>query len=372
MAASFGSDKVRQTAFDFLIDVARTGSHLQMFVDYIGTMRGWGRGLRKAIGNWYTQRPLRDAVYQAVEYRQRYNWTHRDLLRKSHPVGYGPWGELFAWITDGTMPSEDDDHFALIHAYEEAKTADVSRLTALITKYRMSREMVPSEMLDKQAVWQALAHDGPAQEPGDPHSGGGDRPDGQRMGLRNAQEDRDDESHPPDSLSYGAADISGRPWRPGATHVDSRTTGRRRPGRSLRPLLLAGPADQQAAILGHRRVWLNESWRGRRRPRIEPQDGSGRYGDGHCPPRAELLHGRVRGLSRRESNTRLREPANTRHVAPGHHGIRQHLRRHAEDQGSALRKDRLRPAHAARYGDEDERGLLHHFHHCRIIVTPLS
>ena len=79
MAASYGSDKVRKTAFDFLNDVAVTGSHLQMFIDYIGPMRGWGRGLRKAIGNWYTQRPLKDAVYQTVKYRSRYNWTHRDL-----------------------------------------------------------------------------------------------------------------------------------------------------------------------------------------------------------------------------------------------------------------------------------------------------
>ena len=70
MAASYGSDKVRKTAFDFLNDVAVTGSHLQMFIDYIGPMRGWGRGLRKAIGNWYTQRPLKDAVYQTVKYRQ--------------------------------------------------------------------------------------------------------------------------------------------------------------------------------------------------------------------------------------------------------------------------------------------------------------
>ena len=141
--------------------MALTGSHLQMFIDYIGPMRGWGRGLRKAIGNWYTQRPLKDAVYQTVKYRQRYNWTHRDLLRKSHPIGDGPWGDLFAWITHGTMPSEDHDNMSLIHAYEEAKTADASRLTALITKYGLSWEMVPSEMLDKPEVWRALARDMP-------------------------------------------------------------------------------------------------------------------------------------------------------------------------------------------------------------------
>ena len=36
MAASYGSEKVRKTAFNFLDDVALTGSHLQMFIDYVG------------------------------------------------------------------------------------------------------------------------------------------------------------------------------------------------------------------------------------------------------------------------------------------------------------------------------------------------
>ena len=40
MAASYGSDVVRWQALNGLQTVARTGSQLQMFVDFIGTMRG--------------------------------------------------------------------------------------------------------------------------------------------------------------------------------------------------------------------------------------------------------------------------------------------------------------------------------------------
>ena len=213
MAASYGSDKVRKTAFDFLNDVAVTGSHLQMFIDYIGTMRGWGRGLRKAVGNWYTQRPIKDAVYQAVKYRSRYNWTHRDLLRKAHPLAVtSPIQALFAWITKGTLPSWDENPaLRLILAYEDAKTAGPNNLATIIEIRKLSWEMVPSEMLDKPEVWEstipAHAHDGPAQEPGDSHPGGRDRPDGKCGGLRDAQEDRDDDSYPPDSRSYGATGL---------------------------------------------------------------------------------------------------------------------------------------------------------------------
>ncbi len=158
MAATYGHLGTRALAFGYLSQMARTGSQLQMFIDYIGTMRGWGRSLRRAVGKWYTDKDIKDAVYQTVKYRQRYNWTHRDLLRKAHPkAGSGALNDLFAWITQGTMPDEDNDYFSLIHAYEQAKTADPTALASLIREHDMTWEMMPSEQLDKPEVWEALA-----------------------------------------------------------------------------------------------------------------------------------------------------------------------------------------------------------------------
>ena len=100
MAATYGHLGTRTLAFGYLSQMARTGSQLQMFIDYIGTMRGWGRSLRRAVGKWYTDKDIKQAVYQTVKYRQRYNWTHRDLLRKAHPKATSSeFNDLFAWIT---------------------------------------------------------------------------------------------------------------------------------------------------------------------------------------------------------------------------------------------------------------------------------
>ena len=157
MAATYGHLGTRALAFGYLSQMARTGSQLQMFIDYIGSMRGWGRSLRRAVGNWYLSKDIKQTVYQAVKYRQRYNWTHRDLLRKAHPkAGSSEVNDLFAWITKGTMPS-NDPNFALIHAYEQAKTADPKFLALLIRAYDLTWEMMPSEQLDKPEVWEALA-----------------------------------------------------------------------------------------------------------------------------------------------------------------------------------------------------------------------
>ena len=61
-----------------------------------------------------------------------------------------------AWITHGTMPPHDPT-FALIHAYEQAKTANPKFLALLIRAHDLTWEMVPSEQLDKPEVWEALA-----------------------------------------------------------------------------------------------------------------------------------------------------------------------------------------------------------------------
>ena len=128
-----------------------------MFIDYVGNKRGWGRGLRRAVAKWYLSKDIKDAVYQAVKYRRRYNWTHRDLLREAHPkAASSVFNAFFAWVTQGTMPDEDNDYLSLIQAYEQAKTADVNTLCNLIVKHQMTWEMVPAEMLDRREVWTVL------------------------------------------------------------------------------------------------------------------------------------------------------------------------------------------------------------------------
>ena len=146
---------------DNLRFVARTGSQFQMFVDFIGTMRCWGRGLRRAVAGWYLDKHVKDAAYQAVKYRQRYNWTHRDLLRKAHPKARAidkDMNVLLAWITHGTLPSWDDHpNLRLIYGYESAQTQSVTALAKLIEEYDLTWEMVPTAMLKEKEVWKALS-----------------------------------------------------------------------------------------------------------------------------------------------------------------------------------------------------------------------
>ena len=56
VCASHGDDDTRKLALGQLPQVARTATQLMQFVEYTQAMRGWGRGLRNAVRDWYLAR----------------------------------------------------------------------------------------------------------------------------------------------------------------------------------------------------------------------------------------------------------------------------------------------------------------------------
>ena len=79
----------------------RTCSSSSTFVE---GFRGWGRGLRRAVGGWYAGRSVDALAYQAVKYRQRDGVTHRDVLRLAHPAGRVSAGNPTLELVDGAPP----------------------------------------------------------------------------------------------------------------------------------------------------------------------------------------------------------------------------------------------------------------------------
>ncbi|MEV0076991.1 TROVE domain-containing protein [Nocardia neocaledoniensis] len=160
-AAALGDLEGRRAALAALPLVARTGTHLFLFAGYAEQFRGWGRGLSRAVANWYLDKPVDDLAYQVVKYRQREGWTHRDLLRLAHPAATDDARRrLFDWIC-GRTP--DLDGLALVDGFQRAQTAPVDRVPDLVREYRLSWEMLPDAALNTPAVWEALLDNGVPQ-----------------------------------------------------------------------------------------------------------------------------------------------------------------------------------------------------------------
>lgn len=160
VAVSHGSPTARKAALERFNHIVRTGTHLFLFAGYVEQFRGWGRGLRRAIAGWYTEQPLEKVTYQILKYRQREGWTHRDLLRLSHPKATDEGGlfsdrvvraGLFEWVTKG----EADVAPGLIRAYEEVQK-DPSKAAAFARTPGVSWEMLPTEAHSDPEVWRGL------------------------------------------------------------------------------------------------------------------------------------------------------------------------------------------------------------------------
>jgi 60 kDa SS-A/Ro ribonucleoprotein len=152
-AASFGDDKTRAAALAALPDVCRTGTHLFAFAAACDGMRGWGRGLRKAVGRWYNGKDLRSLEYQAVKYQQREGWSHRDLLRLAHPVPLTEQHKvLYKWVVDGEVTGE----LPLVEAMNRLAGVSAKEAARIVREQNLPREAVPTELLKEPVVWEAL------------------------------------------------------------------------------------------------------------------------------------------------------------------------------------------------------------------------
>lgn len=158
LCASFGgSIEIRQAALEVLPRVARIGTHLFHFAEFIDKLRGWGPSLRKAVAGWYLDRDVDSLAYQLVKYQSRDGWSHRDLIRLSHPkVGIkdSPVNAAICWALGNRPPLERVP--LLMAAFDEAQTVDEKRLCALIGEHNLTHEMVPTQHLKSPAIWEAL------------------------------------------------------------------------------------------------------------------------------------------------------------------------------------------------------------------------
>jgi 60 kDa SS-A/Ro ribonucleoprotein len=155
LAASAADLATRRAALAALPKVARTGTHLFQFAEFVQGTRGWGRALRRAVGTWYLSQPPDRLAYQLVKYRQRGGWSHRDLLRLAHPESAEPErAALLDWVCRAT---ESEALPALVKAAVAlGRTREAGEAATLIRAENLPREAVPTELLNDPAVWAAL------------------------------------------------------------------------------------------------------------------------------------------------------------------------------------------------------------------------
>lgn len=148
--------RARSAGLRHVSAVARTGTHILHFVNYASAFGGWGRAFKRTVAQWFTSRGVDVLAYQMLKYRQRDGWSMRNLLRLSHPKPRTPaYDALFRWACG--YPVENLEALPdQIRGYELAAKASSAELPGLIERYKLTREMVPTEALRSPDVWRAL------------------------------------------------------------------------------------------------------------------------------------------------------------------------------------------------------------------------
>ena len=191
LAAAKGDDATRKAALAAVPSALKTGTQLLKFVDTVNGLRGWGRGLKKAIQLWFKERKAETLALQLVKYKQREGWSMKDVLRLAKPVPADDvQGKLFGWtakkdnaawakapVAPGVkaldfvwaaeqasglrLVAENADTAEAKAILAEANQASVKKLVDLIVTYRLPREALPTEALNRAEVWEALLQEMP-------------------------------------------------------------------------------------------------------------------------------------------------------------------------------------------------------------------
>jgi len=160
MALKLGDEETRRHAAQKLPEVARIGTHLFHFVEYVKAFGGFGRNTKRAISDWYLQKAPENLAFQMVKYQQRDGWSHSDLLRLAHvKTNNDIVNSLFRWAGTKYDENFNEDFVGLpvVEGFERAKKAQTAKeVISLIDQYNLTREMIPTEFLSDKKVLESL------------------------------------------------------------------------------------------------------------------------------------------------------------------------------------------------------------------------
>ena len=157
LAAASDNKEVAEHAFANLGKVCRIGTHLFSFMEAYNTFGKWRGYAKRGVANWYARHEDKLAM-QLLKYQQRNGWSHRDVLRLAHvkPKSDGH-NALFHWVTNDKAHLEGAQLPKIVLAFEELhKAPSVKNAVSSVNEYGLTWEMLPTQLLTEQKVWEAL------------------------------------------------------------------------------------------------------------------------------------------------------------------------------------------------------------------------
>lgn len=159
LALVMAEGKDKAYAREAVQKVARTSTHLFEYAQYVDDLGGWGRAKRQSVANWYEGKSMDNLAYQAVKYRQRNGWTHRDLFRLAHPKGVDQ--NVGNFILGKLSDSQTHSVNILAGFQAMQKTTSANEVVKVLGEYKnLPWETIPTQFLKDVKVWKTLFYNG--------------------------------------------------------------------------------------------------------------------------------------------------------------------------------------------------------------------
>ena len=170
LCATYGDIKLRSKVFNSLSIFCNIPTHLFMFVNYVKSMRGVGRSLKRNISNWYNNKKFDLLMYHVLKYQNREGLTHKNMILCAHPkTNDVNKNKLFRYILDVDNLSklyDKDRVIESIYSYNNdvnpknyltiknlSKLDDEKDIIEAIKKFKLVRENIPTKFLNNKNVF---------------------------------------------------------------------------------------------------------------------------------------------------------------------------------------------------------------------------
>jgi 60 kDa SS-A/Ro ribonucleoprotein len=159
LCASVGDDETKKAAYEAIASVCRIGTHIFQFCNDIQNLRGWSRGLRRGVSEYYLNKTPDKLAYHLLKYQQRNGWTHKDVIRLSHPSATSSLRNDLLKFAVGKAGAEVHPQLQAVERLKGVK--DVKLATQIIVENKLPREAIPTNFLNKVEIWEALLQNMP-------------------------------------------------------------------------------------------------------------------------------------------------------------------------------------------------------------------
>jgi 60 kDa SS-A/Ro ribonucleoprotein len=168
--SSVESLEFRKSAYELLDKVCTIPTNLFLFLKYTKLLynkhkksNGWNNLHKRAVCNWYNSKDDMNLIYQMTKYKDRHDYTHRDVMRLSHIIANSVDKQhIYRYFVKGFdavcgIMGDESDLMGFIRDYEIIKSSeDEDLVIQLINKRNFAREHISTHMLSSKLVWDAL------------------------------------------------------------------------------------------------------------------------------------------------------------------------------------------------------------------------